>query len=162
MLKRVVSGGQTGVDRGALDAAMAGRIEHGGWCPQGRRSESGVIPTRYQLVECESPEYAVRTERNVVESDGTLILTRGAMSGGTELTHRLTQLHRKPCRVVGLSQPTDLSQVLEWIRDHGIETLNVAGPRESTCPGIQRDAENFMARLFAALRGLSSNPESNL
>lgn len=151
MLKRVISGGQTGVDRGALDAAIATGIEHGGWCPKGRRSESGVIPDRYQLAECGSPEYAVRTERNVVESDGTLILMRGAMSGGTELTHRLAHLNCKPCLVVDLGMPVNITHVVDWIRTQRIETLNVAGPRESSCRGIESETQKFLERVFAQL-----------
>src|SRR5688572_12994856 len=88
-VQRIVSGGQTGVDRGALDAAIALGIEHGGWCPRGRLAEDGQIPRRYQLTETKTSKYRERTERNVLDSDGTLILFRALLSGGTELTRRL-------------------------------------------------------------------------
>lgn len=85
-VRRIVSGGQTGVDRAALDVAMQLSIEHGGWCPRGRLAEDGTIPSRYDLRETRSAKYHVRTERNVVDSDATLILYRKSLTGGTLLT----------------------------------------------------------------------------
>ena len=86
---KIVSGGQTGVDQAALDVAITNGLDHGGWCPAGRRSEDGVIPLQYRLTETETSDYAIRTRRNVVESDGTLILFQAKISGGTQLTRRL-------------------------------------------------------------------------
>ena len=106
-LERVVSGGQTGVDRAALDAAIAVGLEHGGWCPRGRLAEDGVIPSEYQLRETWSADYPVRTEQNVRDSDGTLILGHGPLQGGTDLTWRMAKRHAKPCFVVDLSQAGD-------------------------------------------------------
>ena len=93
---KIISGGQTGVDRGALDAAIALGVPHGGWCPHGRLAEDGIIPARYQLRQTDSPEYHVRTEKNVQDSDATLILYRGEMKGGTKLTWQLAERHAKP------------------------------------------------------------------
>jgi hypothetical protein len=138
----IVSGGQTGVDRAALDVAIALHISHGGWCPKGRLAEDGRIPRRYQLRETESAEYPVRTERNVVDSDATLVLCAGRPSGGTELTVRLARRHKRPCLVVDLESPPTVAKVRAWLRRHGVGTLNVAGPRESQNPGIgERAAE---------------------
>ena len=95
-LTKIVSGAQTGVDRAALDAAIFLNIPHGGWCPRGRRAEDGAIPAVYQLKETTERNYAVRTEKNVVDSDGTLILFLKQISGGTELTEKLTKKHRRP------------------------------------------------------------------
>lgn len=140
----IVSGGQTGVDRAALDAAIALGLNQGGWCPRGRLAEDGRIPPRYQLRETESAEYPVRTERNVTDSDGTLILYRDRLFGGTELTRRLALKHNKPCCTVDLGQGGDMRSVRQWIADHSIAVMNVAGPRESSSPGIGHDAHDFL------------------
>lgn len=146
---RVVSGGQTGVDRAALDVAMALDIPHGGWCPRGRLAEDGRIPDRYQLQETDSADYAVRTEWNVRDSDGTLILTRGELSGGTRLTAILALRYSRPLTVVNLAETPVPASVLQWLLRHNIRTINIAGPRESTCPGIYESAKTF---LFPLLR----------
>jgi hypothetical protein len=145
---RVVSGGQTGVDRAALDVAIALGIRHGGWCPRGRRAEDGVVPVHYALRETESPEYAVRTERNVVDSDATLILCRGPLGGGTALTRELALRHGKPLVVVDLDGPTEPSAVRAWLEAHRVGVLNVAGPRESGCPGIGAAARAYLGRVL--------------
>ena len=146
--KRIVSGGQTGVDRAALDVALTLAIPHGGWCPRGRLAEDRVIPPQYQLTETDSPEYALRTEKNVVDSDGTLILCRGRTSSGTELTRQLALLHEKPCLVVDLNRPLPADDVYRWISESQIETLNVAGPRESQNTGISAQARQFLEGLL--------------
>ncbi len=120
---KIISGGQTGVDRAALDAAIELGIAHGGWCPLGRLAEDGRIPERYQLCETDSPEYAVRTERNVAESDTTLILFRGWISGGTELTLRLAQRYGRPHLAVDLDAARNVSGTLRVPRTDG--TLRV-------------------------------------
>jgi len=153
---RVISGGQTGVDRAALDAAMMVNIPHGGWCPRGRLAEDGRIPDRYRLQETHSSEYAVRTEWNVRDSDATLIVTRGEMSGGTKLTAALALRYSKPLLVVDLTEnPLPMSAV-EWLLRHNIRTLNIAGPRESTCPGIHQAARTFLSDLLQAWKSLCS------
>jgi len=146
---RIVSGGQTGVDRGALDAAIALGIPHGGWCPLGRLAEDGTIPARYLLTETDSPEYHVRTEKNVLESDATLILYRGELKGGTKLTRHLAERHAKPCLALDLDHPIDLDEIRRWLLQAEVATLNVAGPRESQSPGISALAEELVRRLFA-------------
>jgi len=148
-IERVVSGGQTGVDRAALDVAMARGVPHGGWCPRGRRAEDGRIPDRYALREHDSPAYAARTERNVVDSDGTLVLTIGDPEGGTALTVQLAARHRRPCLVVDLDDPPAPATVVAWIDAHAVRVVNVAGPRESTHPGIHDRAAGFLQRIFA-------------
>jgi len=150
-LRCIVSGGQTGVDRGALDAALELGLAHGGWCPRGRRSEDGCIPTRYQLRETESSNYPVRTRRNVLDSDATLLIYRDRLVGGTELTFRLARQLAKPYLLVDLQSSPDVTHVLDWIRDAHIETLNVAGPRESTAPGIERQTREFLVTCLASM-----------
>lgn len=133
---KIISGGQTGVDRAALDAALEAGIPCGGWCPKGRRAEDGVIPPKYPLEETSTPEYPQRTEFNVQDSDGTLILTWGPPSGGTLLTVKLARKHHKPYRLIDLAEETEARVVREWVGKFGLGTLNVAGPRESEAPGI--------------------------
>ena len=145
-----MSGGQTGVDRAALDVAIAAGIPHGGWCPRGRRAEDGVVPARYALREHASDDYAARTEANVVDSHGTLVIARGALAGGTALTWRLADARGKPCLVVDLDASPDPSVVRRWIDAHAIDVLNVAGPRESQRPGIGAAAAAFLRAVVAA------------
>lgn len=146
---RIVSGGQTGVDRAALDVAIAMGIGHGGWCPAGRLSEDGTVPSRYDLQETESAEYPVRTERNVIESDATLILYEGSLKGGTLLTRRICVRLGKPHLVVRMDRD-DISLARQWIAVHKPATLNVAGPRESTAPGIFHRAMEFLLKTLEA------------
>ncbi|MEZ6120934.1 MAG: putative molybdenum carrier protein [Pirellulaceae bacterium] len=148
LVERIVSGGQTGVDQAALDVAIALGIPHGGWCPRGRRSEAGRIPDRYQLQECDSENYRIRTEQNVIDSDGTLILFRKKLTGGTKFTYKLAVQHQKPHLLVDLDFPPSLDDVVQWIHDQQLRTLNVAGPRESTSPGIAQQAASFLTQMF--------------
>lgn len=151
-VERIVSGGQTGVDRGALDAAIALGIEHGGWCPRGRLAEDGPIPLHYLLHETEALEYAVRTERNVLDSDGTLVLYKGRLQRGTLLTYRLAQKHARPVMRVRLDLPVDVAKIQQWIVDQRIRVLNVAGPRASSCPGIDAETTELLQRVFSLPR----------
>jgi len=145
---KVVSGGQTGVDRAALDAARAAGLPSGGWCPRGRRAEDGPIDPGYPLVETPSAEYAQRTAWNVRDSDGTLVVARGRPAGGTALTMTLARRHGKPVVVVDLARSPSPDEVSRWVQSRAIGTLNVAGPRESQRPGIGREARVFLDALF--------------
>lgn len=148
MIAKVVSGGQTGVDRAALDAAMAADIPVGGYCPKGRLAEDGTVPDRYPLIELPNGRYASRTEMNVVESDGTLVLNVGRLSDGTKATVDFARQHGRPFLVIQLDDRPQLAEALAWLRERRIGTLNVAGPRESKCPGINRQAFAFLTQLF--------------
>lgn len=141
---RIVSGGQTGVDQGALDAAIWLGIEHGGWCPRGRRSEDGPIPERFQLQETPTHYYSVRTEKNVVDSDATLILYREPLSGGTAFTGKMARKHRRPNLLVDLDAKHDFQSIRNWLASQEVHTLNVAGPRESSHAGIADQAQQFL------------------
>ncbi len=151
MIEKVVSGGQTGVDRAALDAAIDAGVGCGGWCPRGRRAEDGIIPERYPLKQTLGPSYFERTRRNVADSDGTLVLASGAPAGGTLATVGHANRIGKPVLVV---DPHDgdgearLDGIIDWLDAHRIRVLNVAGPRESGRPGIYDDARSLMARLL--------------
>jgi len=150
VLRRIISGGQTGVDRGALDAAIELGLEHGGWCPRGRRAEDGPIPLCYRLSETASARYPVRTKQNVIESDATLLFYRDRLHSGTELTFRLVKQHAKPYLLVDLETLLDSAVVLDWINVERIDTLNVAGPRESSAPGIARKTREFLTYCLAS------------
>ena len=151
-IARIIAGGQTGVDRAALDVALVLGIPCGGWCPRGRLAEDGPIDPRYPLSEAPSTDYAVRTEWNVRDADGTIILTKGEPEGGTRLTLDLARKNAKPNLLIELRSHPDPIVVARWARAHHVRTLNVAGPRESTVPGIYNDASGFVVKLFELLR----------
>lgn len=135
-LERIVSGGQTGADRAALDWAIAHGIAHDGWCPRGRRAEDGRIAARYALKETPSREYDQRTRWNVRDSDGTLIISRAAqLSGGSAYTARCAERFGKPWLHVHPGGPS-AGQVSQFLERHRIRTLNVAGPRATGDPDI--------------------------
>jgi hypothetical protein len=148
MVHKIISGGQTGVDRAALDVARTHDIPHGGWCPRGRRAEDGEIPDYYMLSETPLEDYSQRTEWNVRDSDGTLIVTRGEVSGGTALTIDLARQYDRPLFVYDLerdaSAPGDIKQ---WMVDAGIHVLNVAGPRSSEVESIYDDAFELLSEI---------------
>ena len=153
LLLRIVSGGQTGVDRAALDVAMARGIPCGGWVPRGRRAEDGVIPRRYPMRETRGRAYSERTHLNVRDADGTLILTRGRPTGGTALTAALAERQGKPYLLVNLEDAPDPTAINAWIAERGIRVLNVAGPRESICHGIYGQATSLLAMLLRKAAG---------
>jgi len=152
----VISGGQTGVDRAALDAAMELRIPCGGKCPRGRLAEDGTIPATYPLTEMSSEDYSARTKANVLESDATLILNYGlALTGGTAFTTEVAFEAGKLLLIIDINNPPKTKAVVEWIRANAISTLNVAGPRESGSPGIQADATKLLRKYFRAINQLN-------
>ncbi len=148
---KIVSGGQTGVDRAALDAAREIGLPCGGWVPRGRRAEDGRVPARYPMRETASWKYPQRTRLNVRDSDATLIVSRGAPAGGTALTASFARGAGRPCLVIDLDAETNaaLAAARQWLIAHQVRVLNVAGPRESTAPGIAADAFDFLRALLA-------------
>lgn len=153
--RHIISGGQTGADRAALDFAIRHGYTHGGWAPRGREAENGPIPLKYQLAELVEGGYRQRTRRNVEDSDGTLIVNLGDLDGGSLVTQTFAQQMGKPHLVVqvesGASKEAAAS-VLAWLRERGIGTLNVAGPRESKRPGIGRLTGELLEAIDAAHR----------
>ena len=141
MVRKIISGGQTGADRAALDFAMEWNIRHGGWIPKGRRAEDGKLPEKYQLREMNSTDYARRTEQNVIDSDGTLIFSHGKLTGGSLLTRRMALKNGRPWFHVDLLQTNSLSaaqSIHAWVEKQRIGVLNVAGPRQSQDKRIYR------------------------
>jgi hypothetical protein len=145
----IVSGGQTGVDRAALDWALAHRVPHGGWCPKGRKAEDGSIPKRFKLKETPSPSYAVRTLWNVRDSDGTVIFSKTRrIKRGTKQTAIFARKLRKPClhliRALGVNDAA--KQLTEFLKKYRLATLNVAGPRASDHPYLGRFVKAVLSR----------------
>lgn len=137
--RTIVSGGQTGADRAALDWAIGHRIAHGGWCPKGRVAADGPLALFYQLRETESAGYRQRTKRNVQDSDATLIFNIGEFDGGTQQTVRFAETLKKPHRFFQLDQTKleDIAlEVVQWLKQGQYAVLNIAGPREEKRPGI--------------------------
>jgi len=144
----IMSGGQSGVDRAALDFALSNDIRCSGWCPQMRAAEDGRIPIRYPLNESYSPDPLVRTELNVIQSDGTLILIIEDMDKGTQHTHDFAHLYLKPVFVWRIGVNKNYNQFDNWLEKNKINILNIAGPRESKQPGIHSEALNTLDQLF--------------
>ena len=136
MFSRIVSGGQTGADRAALDFALAKGVEHGGWCPKGRRAEDGRLPERYRLLETPERNYRQRTEWNVRDSDGTLIVINQELSGGTRYTLDMARKLGKPFLLMEKGGREKEKELLDWLENNRVQVLNVAGPRSSTEPEI--------------------------
>lgn len=151
----VISGAQTGADRAGLDAAIDAGLPHGGYCPRGGLSEDNApILELYNLEETKSKDYKVRTRLNVETSDGTLVINQGKMTRGTKLTVELAEELDKPVFIVDVGNPPSLETFMNWLNEHRIERLNVAGPRESKAPGIYERATQILGAYFRAF-----NPE---
>lgn len=152
----IVSGGQTGVDRGALEGARTAGLVTGGWCPRGRRAEDGTIPAGFGLQETGQDDYDTRTRRNVRDSDGTLLIGFGPLSGGSALTVEACRALGRPLLALdadrcGPDAAEPLADTLAFLAAHRIRVLNVAGPRESEAAGARSWARRFLVRLAAAL-----------
>jgi predicted Rossmann-fold nucleotide-binding protein len=151
MIKKIISGGQTGADRVALDWAIKNGVPHGGWCPKGRRAEDGSIPDHYLLQETPQRKYRQRTRWNVRDSDATVIVTLTEnLTGGSLFTCEYAKTIHKPCLHVfsGDGWPERLKTFLEA---NAVKRLNVAGPRSSSAPGIEkfvREVLNEMRRFL--------------
>lgn len=143
---KIISGGQSGVDRAALDFALKHTIKCGGWCPKGRKAEDGTIDKKYPLKETTDTTYETRTKHNVRDSDGTLILFISAMDSGTRFTFNIALEMNKPVVMINLSENRDasLQKVQNWIHFNHLEILNIAGPRESNNPGIYTETMFFL------------------
>ena len=154
MIKKIISGGQTGVDQAALTAAIECHVAHGGWCPRGRLAENGSIPSQYQLTQTQSSDYDVRTRLNIEDSDGTLVLLPShtkKITDGTLLTMQYAQQKNKPLLVIDLSIEARIDKVIHWVQKNHIAVLNIAGPRESQSPGIYQDSLNFLKKIIPDL-----------
>ena len=151
MINKIISGGQTGVDRAALDVAIKLTIPHGGWIPQGRLTENGPLPPEYQLKETRSTSYANRTEKNVLDADATLIISRGALTGGSEYTRDMALKHNRLWLHIDLKKIPAFQAAIainDWISKMGIKILNVAGPRASKDPKIYKETLSIIESCY--------------
>ena len=151
MISKIISGGQTGADRAALDFAIKMEIQHGGWIPKGRLAEDGPLSSKYNLKEMRTKSYPRRTEKNVVDSDGTLIVSRGRLTGGSQYTMDMAIMHSKPWLHINLNETSSLEaaqKVIDWVLSNEIETLNIAGPRASKDPKIYRAVFELLETVY--------------
>ena len=151
MIKKIISGGQTGVDQAALDAAIAHGMQYGGWLPAGRRTENGPLSARYTMQVLTTGGYPDRTRKNILDSDGTLIITKGPLTGGSALTARIANNRAKPLLHIDLTllDNTRCKVILnEWLRNHQPESLNIAGPRASSDATIYDNAFALVSELL--------------
>lgn len=151
---KIISGGQTGADRAGLDAALALGVLHGGWCPLGRRSEGGKIPPKYHLKETLSPHYRDRTTRNVQDSCGTIVFIDGSLGkeSGSALTLQLCRMHDRPNLLINFSLDSiedSAKLVQEFVVEHQIKILNIAGSRASISPGIGQKVVDVLTKAFS-------------
>lgn len=155
----VVSGGQSGADRAALDWAIGQGVRHGGWCPRGRRTEDGVLPQHYLLQETSSASYLQRTEWNVRDSDATLIFTlTDRLDGGSKRTATFADSLNKPW--LHVRPGVHPKYVARFLLRHGVKTLNVAGKRESSAPGIGDLVQRVLSQaVHAPSAGTPQSPE---
>jgi hypothetical protein len=149
---KIISGGQTGVDRAALDVAIELGIDYGGWCPKGKLAEDGIIPAHYRLTETPMATYSQRTEWNVRDSDGTLIITQAnILEGGTKLTVQQAINYHRPYFILDIDKRDAVQSAIDWIKINKIHTLNVAGPRASKSPNIYSHAVKRLKQLCRCL-----------
>lgn len=149
--KKIISGGQTGVDRAALDAALALGLPCGGFVPKGRLAEDGLIDPKYPMVEIDTPDYIERTLKNVQAADATLIIAQGKLTGGTQMTVDFARDEDKPCLTIDLkkgSAPQWIQKIRKFFDDSRPVILNVAGPRESLRPGIYEQAFDLLMNVL--------------
>ena len=151
MLKKIISGGQTGADQAALDVAIKLGIPYGGWIPKGRITEKGVLDSKYKLKEMETTNYNKRTEQNVIDSDGTLIISHGRLTGGSDYTREMALLHHRPWLHIDLNKTGAFQaagKIKSWITENEIEVLNLAGPRASKDPAIYQATVDIIETVF--------------
>ena len=150
-IAKIISGGQTGVDRAALDVALSRKMGCGGWCPEGRHADDGPISEKYPLIETARTDHTVRTENNVKFSDGTLLFYRERFEGGTAYAKEMAEHLNKPVLVIDVSNPPDAQIFKSWINDNKIRVIHIGGQRECSSPGIYARArlliENYLDHL---------------
>ena len=166
MLQKIISGGQTGADRAALDVALKFGIPHGGWVPKGRRTENGPLHEVYELQEMDSTAYKDRTLQNILDAQATVIFGNGPLRGGTLLTLELVKDRSRPHIHLDLSQSDTFEATIllhSFIMDNGISQLNVAGPRASDDPMIYEDVKSTLEAVvyLLCLDETPGHPEPN-
>ncbi|PKN64134.1 MAG: hypothetical protein CVU57_16295 [Deltaproteobacteria bacterium HGW-Deltaproteobacteria-15] len=150
-ITKIISGAQTGADRAALDFAIEVSIPHGGWVPKGRKAEDGIIPEKYNVQEMPTSSYPARTEKNILESHGTLIISHGKLAGGSLRTKKMAEEQKRPCLHIDLAKTNAFlaaGKIINWISAYGIEVLNVVGPRASRDPKIYQETLKVLKAFY--------------
>ena len=154
------------MDQAALDVAIKLAVEHGGWIPKGRITEKGPLPEEYRLKETRTSSYAERTEKNVMDADATLIISRGPLTGGSDFTREMAVRHNRPWLHIDLNQMAAFQAAIainQWVLQNKVEVLNVAGPRASKDPAVYKDAVNILeSAYYLGLAEKSMNNAGNL
>lgn len=147
MIKKIISGGRIGADQAALDVAIKMGISHGGWIQKGRKTQRGILPEKYRLKEMPVAGFKERIEQNIIDSDGTVIISHGNLTGGSDYAHEMAKKHNRPCLHINLNEtPLSIapSEINTWIIENNIEVLNVTGSRTSEDPKIYMDTMNIV------------------
>lgn len=147
MIKKIISGGRIGADQAALDVAMKMGISHGGWIQKGRKTQRGILPEKYQLKEMPVAGFKERIEQNIMDSDGTVIISHGNLTGGSDYGQEMAKKHNRPCLHIDLNEtPLSIapSKINTWIIENNVEVLNVSGSRTSEDPKIYKDTMNIV------------------
>jgi hypothetical protein len=147
MLKKIISGGQVGADQAALDAAIKCNFPHGGWIQNGCKTQNGILPEKYHLMEMSVSGYKERIEQNVIKSDGTVIISRGVLSGGAGYSAKMARKHNRPYLHIDLSNTTvsiSSAEINTWIIENAIEILNVTGSRTSEDGDVYKDTAHIV------------------
>lgn len=151
-ISKIISGGQTGADRAGLDVAIELGIPYGGSVPSGRRTEDGHLPAKYErMTEMRSRHYQVRTEKNVIDADATLLFTGRKVGSGSALTRKVAEKHYKAFLHVNLDKKTDeeaAGEILQWLDDTKPQVLNIAGSRETESGGIYGRVCNILRQVL--------------
>ena len=150
MIQKIISGAQTGADRAGIDAAIESGVDYGGWLPDGRKAEDGIVPQKYtKLQEIIGGNYPERTEQNVLDSDGTVIFGYGKLTTGSALTRRLAKQHKRPYLHIDLNIIKEpVSVIKDWIIEWNIKVLNIAGRKESKAPGIYDKVKDIIKQVL--------------
>ena len=147
MIKKIISGGRIGADQAALDVAIKMGILHGGWIQKGRKTQRGILEEKYQLEEMPVAGFKERMEQNIIDSDGTVIISHGNLTGGSDYSQEMAKKHKRPCLHIDLNEITlsvAPSKLNTWIIENNIEVLNVTGSRTSEDPKIYKDTMNIV------------------
>lgn len=151
MIKKIVSGGQTGADQAALDTAIKLDVPHGGWIPKGRLTEDGPLDDRYRLQEMPTSSYPKRTVQNIIDSDGTIIISKGELTDGSAYTRDMASEHQKPWLHIDLNRISRFDaamKICDWLLKNRVQVVNVAGPRSSKDPGIYQAVKDILESAY--------------
>jgi len=162
-LEKIISGGQTGADRAGLDFAIDHKMDYGGWVPKGRKTEDGSLPLKYHLQEMPTRDYAMRTLQNVLDSDGTVIVSHGFLTGGSALTREFALKYKKSWLHIdlnALSLPDAAHTLLHWLEEKEIRVLNIAGPKAGKDPKIYQAVLRLLQEALTDSHVLGSGKKS--